>query len=73
MTHDRLSIIDDIKAHPEKHHHAYDALLACCLIDGAVDCGVLQAHSEFAPLGENAGVDCDVRSGPCACGAWHEG
>lgn len=24
-----------------------------------------------APFGTNGGVVCDMRTGPCACGAWH--
>lgn len=27
--------------------------------------------SPEAPFGRNGGVVCDVRTGPCACGAWH--
>lgn len=35
-------------------------------------------QNNFKPLSkdtphQNAGVDCDMEVGPCACGAWHEG
>lgn len=30
-------------------------------------------YERDAPMGRNGGVACDVRRGPCACGAWHFG
>lgn len=62
--------LEDIRTHPERHRHAYEELMACCFVDGAIDCGIMQAH-ENVDLGENGGVKCDVWEGPCACSAWH--
>lgn len=63
--------IEDIKMHPEDHHHSFDALTRCCVVDGAVDLSIMQAHQDYAPAGTNGGVRCDVTEGPCACGGWH--
>lgn len=63
--------LKDIAAHPENHKHTFQALQACCLIDGVLDMRVMDAHAEHADLGTNGGRRCDVVSGPCACGAWH--
>lgn len=30
-----------------------------------------QVVLDDAPYGYNGGQRCDVRSGPCSCGAWH--
>lgn len=60
----------DIRAHPEQHQHAdLNELTQCCLINGALDLAVMEAHEGLQ--GRNGGKGCDVRSGPCACGAWH--
>lgn len=67
----RLEKLKHIKEHPELHRHDFNGLQACCFINGAMDLGVIDAHSENVNMGTNGGVRCDVRSGPCACGAWH--
>lgn len=61
----------DIQAHPENHRHTIDELVACCTIKGVHDIGLMEAHGEFASVGVNGGINCDVTSGPCACGATH--
>ena len=73
MTHsDRVAAkIKDIKEHPEKHKHDFGGLQSCCFIDGALDLMVMDAHETYASQGTNGGRRCDVRSGPCSCGAWH--
>lgn len=63
--------LEDIRNNPQNHKHRHDELVACCMIDGAVDIRLMEAHSECVDLGENGGVKCDVVEGPCACGAWH--
>lgn len=60
----------DIREHPERHRHDFGGLTACCMMNGALDLGLQEAHSSVW-LGTNGGVRCDVVSGPCACGAWH--
>lgn len=61
----------DIQAHPTNHHHSFEGLHRCCIIDGVLDSRVMEAHETYASLGSNGGRPCDVRSGPCSCGAWH--
>ncbi len=69
--------LQHIQHHPEEHQHEDLAMLTACslvAIPGggvAVDARLFEAHEEFAPLGTNGGVRCDVRKGPCSCGAWH--
>jgi len=63
--------IADIKEHPENHKHNFNELTACCIIDGAVDLSVMDAHSKYVDLGTNGGVKCDATEGPCSCGGWH--
>ncbi len=63
--------LNDIKDNPDKHRHEFNALHACCMIDGALDLMLMEAHQKYAALGYNGGRACDVRSGPCSCGAWH--
>lgn len=63
--------LKDILEHPGNHRHEFSDLTACCMVNGALDTSLMQAHSENAPLGKNGGTACDVTSGPCACGAWH--
>ena len=64
------AILEDIKVNPHKHKHPnLNALHACCIIDGAMDLEVLDAHEGIH--GYNGGVGCDVSSGPCSCGAFH--
>lgn len=68
MTHQEL--VQDIKKNPERHRHQdLNELSRCCMVNGAIDMMAMQAHEGL--LGSNGGVGCDVRSGPCACGAWH--
>lgn len=68
MTHtERLK---DVKEHPEKHKHQdLNELTACCMVGGAIDMSVWEAHE--GSQGRNGGRGCDVSHGPCACGAWH--
>jgi hypothetical protein len=63
--------LEDIKTHPERHHHSYEALTLCCMVNGAIDMALSDAHEEYASLGTNGGRRCDVTRGPCSCGAWH--
>ena len=65
-------MVEDIKQHPEKHHHDFVGLERRCLIEGAMDLRVMEAHSKYAPTGSNGLSKCDVTSGPCACGGWHD-
>jgi hypothetical protein len=46
-------------------------LQRCCIVDGAMDLGLMQAHEDHASCGRNGSRRCDVTSGPCSCGAWH--
>ena len=79
-TRDPLIVIAEIKEYPERHMHLdLNALTACSTFsyrDGdqvimAIDTLVFEAHSQFAAIGYNGGLACDVTSGPCSCGAWH--
>lgn len=64
--------LKDIKENPEKHeHNDLNGLTRCCFINGALDLGLMDAHQEHVNMGTNGGQRCDVREGPCACGAWH--
>jgi hypothetical protein len=67
----REAKIQDIKNNPDKHKHDFAGLQRCCFINGAIDLGVMDAHGQYASMGTNGGQSCDVRSGPCSCGAWH--
>jgi hypothetical protein len=60
----------DIKENPQKHLHNFDALQACCTINGAIDPRLMEAHTSVTRR-TNGGRQCDVSSGPCSCGAWH--
>lgn len=51
-----------IQEHPEQHLHSFEDLMFCCLVNGALDLSVQQAHEQGR---------CDVTDGPCSCGAWH--
>jgi hypothetical protein len=61
--------LKDIREHPERHRHDFDALAACCVVDGALDMRLMDAHEGLS--GHNGGSRCDVSRGPCSCGAWH--
>lgn len=62
--------LQHIKENPQAHSHTYEGLVACCTTaDGAVDLGLIEAHEGIH--GSNGGRRCDVKRGPCACGAWH--
>jgi len=64
------AILKDIKFNPQKHkHYDLNALHACCMVDGALDLELLDAHEGLH--GHNGGVPCDVARGPCSCGAFH--
>lgn len=71
MARTREEVLKEIKEHPERHTHDFGGLQACCMFNGALDLQVMDWHSEFIDMGRNGGVRCDVRSGPCSCGAWH--
>lgn len=63
-------ILEEIKARPELHRHLdLNDLTRCCMIEGAIDLRLMEAHEGL--LGTNGSRGCDVQSGPCACGAWH--
>ena len=66
-----IMVLEDIKAHPENHIHNIDGLMACSMINGAIDSGLLDCHSQYVDLGNNGGVRCDVIEGPCSCSGWH--
>lgn len=71
-TRKREDVLRDIQENPLDHAHVDPSSLnACCFVDKALDLGLIDAHSEYAPLNYNGGVACDVLSGPCSCGAWH--
>lgn len=57
-----------IQEHPDQHRHSFWDLSACCMVNGAFDSALMDAHPE---LGRNGGQKCDVAEGPCSCGAWH--
>lgn len=60
--------LKDIQERPERHHHDFFDLQACCVVNGSFDPLLMEAHPA---LGRNGGQKCDVTSGPCSCGAWH--
>lgn len=55
----------DIRENPNKHRHRdINELRRCCVApDGTLDVLLVELHS--------AGRRCDVKEGPCNCGAWH--
>lgn len=60
----------DIAEHPERHQHdTMEAVHRCAFIDGAIVMRLVEAHEGL--FGTNGGKGCDVRRGPCSCGAWH--
>jgi len=63
--------LQDIKDHPGRHRHTFEALQLCCFHDGALDTRLMDAHETYASTGTNGSRRCDVTSGPCSCGAWH--
>lgn len=70
MTHAEL--LEDIRKHPERHKHAdLGQLQSCCVVNGAIDLMAMEYHETYASQGTNGGKRCDVRTGPCSCGAWH--
>ena len=71
MARTQEEVLQDIRENPERHKHDFDGLMACCMIGGALDTSIMEAHSANEPFGRNGGTRCDVSSGPCACGAWH--
>ncbi len=62
--------ISDIKQNPQNHKHDFNGLIKCSTINGSINAAIIDAHS-LIDMGSNGGVDCDVTSGPCACGATH--
>lgn len=67
----RTEILQEIRDAPEKHRHTYDDLQKCCIVNGALDVGLVDAHSGLATFPGDTRGKCDVFDGPCACGAWH--
>jgi hypothetical protein len=67
---DATEVLEHIRLHPEEHWH-YDtaALSDCCIVDGAVDLTLVDAHSRLAPIPGSTG--CDVLAGACSCGRIH--
>ncbi len=65
------SLLKEINEHPEKHQHTDRELFACCMIDGAFNPVIMDAHSTHPPGVTSNALKHDVISGPCACGAWH--
>jgi hypothetical protein len=62
----------DIVMNPANHaHEGLFEIQQCSMIDEAVDPRLFEAHAELAPVGQNGGRACDVKTGPCSCGAWH--
>ncbi len=62
----------ELQEHPDRHRHAELAgIIACAMVDGSVSLLRFDAHSRVVDMGSNGGVRCDVRRGPCSCGAWH--
>jgi hypothetical protein len=67
----RADRIAHIKEHPDMHKHTFDGLQRCCMVGGAIDLSIMEAHETYAKTGTNGGRNCDVTRGPCSCGAWH--
>ena len=66
--------LSDIKRNPAKHRHNFHELQECCMVDGALDMDLMDAHAGvFVGMKDRSfnGCKCDVLSGPCACGGWH--
>lgn len=49
-------LLKDIIQNPQNHKHDYKSLYDCCCLNGILDTELLDAHSKYAPLGENGGV-----------------
>lgn len=64
-------VVAYIKSNPKNHQHDFLELQRCCVIDGVLDTRIMDAHEKYASLGTNGGRRCDVKRGPCSCGAWH--
>lgn len=65
--------VEQIKSNPHLHlHKDTDELMQCCRSGKAIDASLVEAHGKYVDLGTNAGARCDVLTGPCACGAWHD-
>jgi len=63
--------LKDIEEHPDRHHHSWKDLQACCMVDGAISFQIMDAHPKMIGSGGNGGNTCDVTEGPCACGGYH--
>lgn len=61
----REDVLKDLRADPERHRHNFEELRRCCLSEGALDLGLMDAH--IGTVAER----CDVTQGPCACGEVH--
>ena len=65
---DHEEVLRDIREHPENHRHTFEALTACCMVNGAIDLSIMDAHEGIV---KGINRNCDVTTGPCACGGWH--
>lgn len=62
----------DIWAHPERHdHHSCVGLMRCCVIDGVLDVGLMEAHPVLILDKASDRSRCDTDEGPCSCGEYH--
>lgn len=66
--------LKDIKENPDNHYHSFDELQACCTLGGnrVFSIQLMDAHPKMIGPGGNGGATCDVTSGHCSCGAYHE-
>lgn len=65
------NVVDFVKRHKEEHaQDSFDNMIESCMVDGAIDLEKFLSY-EKTPVGYNGGLPCDVRKGPCSCGAWH--
>jgi hypothetical protein len=63
--------LKDMREHPGRHHHTYDDLMECCIVDGYVDLYLVESHGILCNTNVRGWGTCDVIKGPCRCGAWH--
>ena len=59
--------LKEVKEHPERHRHTFEALQQCCWTGEALDLMLMQKHEGVFPGRPN----CDVSAGHCACGGHH--
>ncbi|MBI1968395.1 hypothetical protein HYS49_00650 [Candidatus Woesearchaeota archaeon] len=49
---------------------SFEEVVKYATTDGTIDIGKLEELE--GRYGYNGGRGCDVKSGPCSCGAWHD-